>query len=276
MLVTGAGTLGQATARICAVRGLPCRLTRRDELDIADPNAVAALLDMVRPWAVLNTAGYARVDEAEREPDVCRRENVTGPALLAEACVNRGVPFVAFSSDLVFDGKKRTPYVESDPTGPLNVYGLSKVEAETHVLTVHPNALVLRTGALFGPWDSRNFLTVVLRELDAGRAIRAVTDQTVSPVYVPDLVNAALDLLIDGERGLWHIANDGAVTWYDFACMVTDLAGVARDRIVAATAADLALPARRPAYSVLGSERGWLLPRLDDAVARYVRERHDA
>lgn len=105
LLITGAtGTLGQAFERLCAVRGLACRLTRRTDLDIADAASVTAALDSVQPWAVINTAGYVRVDDAEREPEQCARENRDGPALMAAACAERGLPLVTFSSDLVFDG----------------------------------------------------------------------------------------------------------------------------------------------------------------------------
>ena len=126
----------------------------------------------------------------------------TGPAALADACARRGVPLLTFSSDLVFGGDRDVPFVESDPLRPLNVYGRSKAEAEARVLEALPSALVVRTSAFFGPWDEHNFVTIALRELAAGRPFVAAEDAVISPTYVPDLVNASLDLLIDGERGL--------------------------------------------------------------------------
>jgi dTDP-4-dehydrorhamnose reductase len=172
-----------------------------------------------------------RVDEAEAEPGRCRRENADGAAVLAMECAARGLPLVTFSSDLVFDGSKSAPYVESDPVAPLNAYGRSKAEAEAQVMDACPSALVVRTSAFFGPWDSHNFVshnvvTVALRELEAGRPFAAADDATVSPTYVPDLANACLDLLIDGERGIWHLANPGAITWADLARREAELAGV--------------------------------------------------
>ena len=274
LLITGAtGTLGRAFERLCAERGLACRLTRRTDLDIADAASVAAALDGVQPWAVINTAGYVRVDDAEREPDGCARENRDGPARLAAACAERGLPLVTFSSDLVFDGRKSAPYVESDPVSPLNVYGQTKAAGEAAVLAAHPGALVIRTSAFFGPWDEYNFVTVALRELGAGRPFIAADDTVISPTYVPDLVNASLDLLIDGERGLWHLANPGALTWLKLAREAAALAGVDSSSLAGRPTAALGLPAPRPLYSVLTSERGVLLPSLDDALARYLHQR---
>ncbi|HEX8243324.1 MAG TPA: family 1 glycosylhydrolase, partial [Longimicrobium sp.] len=129
LLIAGAaGTLGRAFARICRERGLAHVALRRGEMDVADPASVAAALGRHRPWAVVNAAGYVRVDDAEREPDACWRENVCGPAVLAAACAARDISLVTFSSDLVFDGAKGAPYVEEDPPNPLNVYGASKAE----------------------------------------------------------------------------------------------------------------------------------------------------
>src|SRR5919202_1239038 len=130
------------------------------------------------------------------------RANRDGAEMLASACADRGLPLVTFSSDLVFDGRRSTPYTEEDAPRPLNVYGRSKAEAERLVLAAHPGALVVRTSAFFGPWDDHNFVTLALRELAEGRRVEAPHDQVVSPTYVPHLVDATLDLLIDGEHGI--------------------------------------------------------------------------
>ena len=112
LLITGAtGTLGRAFAPLCDLRGLPYHLTTRGELDIAVMDSVTAALDDLHPWAVVNTSGYVRVDEAEREPERCRRENTERPATLAIACAARHIALLTFSSDLVFDGLRRAPYV---------------------------------------------------------------------------------------------------------------------------------------------------------------------
>jgi dTDP-4-dehydrorhamnose reductase len=273
LLITGAtGTLGRAFDRICDVRGLPRVVSTRAQMDIAAPASVGAFLDATQPWAVVNTAGYVRVDQAESEPDACARENSGGPATLARACAERGIPLVTFSSDLVFDGAKRRPYVESDPVAPLNVYGRTKAEAERLVLAAHPAALVIRTSAFFGPWDEHNFVTIALRELADGRPFAAADDAVIAPTYVPDLVHASLDLLLDGERGVWHLANPGAVTWYELACDAARLAGLDPGGIEPRPTAAFGWPAPRPRYSALGSERGWIMAPLEDALARYFEE----
>jgi dTDP-4-dehydrorhamnose reductase len=273
LVITGAtGTLGGAFARLCEVRGLSYHLLSRREMDIADERSVHEALREYEPWAVVNTAGYVRVDEAEREPEVCFRENRDGAASLAAACRESGTSLVTFSSDLVFDGAKKNPYIESDAVTPLNVYGRSKAEAEQRVLETHPAALVVRTSAFFGPWDEHNFITVALRTLAAGETFTAADDAVVSPTYVPDLVNASLDLLIDGESGIWHLANSGAITWADLACRAAEMAGLDANCVQGCPTQMMEWVARRPHYSVLGSERAPLLPSLDEALAKYLGE----
>jgi dTDP-4-dehydrorhamnose reductase len=270
ILITGAtGTLGRAFARDCETRGLAYRLLSRADLDIADPVSARAALDALQPWALVNTAGYVRVDDAEREPDRCFRENAEGVATLAAACAERGVKLLTFSSDLVFDGAQQAPYVETDRVAPLNVYGRSKAAAEGQALALDPTALVVRTSAFFGPWDDYNFVILALRVLAGGGVFVAADDYRVSPTYVPDLVAACLDLLLDDERGVWHLANEGSVTWAEFARQAAQVAGVHTGRVEGRPLATLGLTAPRPAYSVLGSARAWLMPPLDDSLRRY-------
>jgi dTDP-4-dehydrorhamnose reductase len=276
VLITGArGTLGRAFARACELRGLAHVALGRAELDVTDARAVDAALATHRAWAVVNCAGFVRVDDAEREREACWRENVTGPMSLARACAERGVQLATFSSDLVFGesvGEPR-PFVEHDPVAPRNVYGASKAEAEAGVLRLMPESLVVRTSAFFGPWDEWNFLTIALRELAAGRSFSALADVTVSPTYVPELADATLDLLVDGERGLWHLASAGALTWLDFARLGAERAGVDASRLVPLALEDARLAAVRPHWSVLGSARGPLLDAVENAICHYLAAR---
>jgi dTDP-4-dehydrorhamnose reductase len=273
LLIIGAnGTLGRAIARICAMRGLASIALTRAELDIANPAAVEERLARLRPWAVVNAAGYVRVDDAEREPERCMAENSAGPANLAAACAHHGAQLLTFSSDLVFDGAQSAPYTESDRASPLNVYGRSKAAAEQRVLDQLPAALVVRTSAFFGPWDEYNFVTLTLRALDRGERPAAVADEVVSPTYVPDLVQTSLDLLIDGERGIWHLANQGSVSWVELGRQAAALAGYDPEQVAAVSGASMRRPARRPRYSALGSERGLLLPPLEQALARFLSD----
>ena len=273
LLVTGAnGTLGRAFAHLCHLRGLPCLLLARADLDIADADAVEAAIARFKPWAVVNAAGFVRVDDAQTQPRQWR-ENVLGPAHLARACDGRGVKLLTFSSDQVFDGCIERPYVESDAPNPLNAYGEAKAHAEQRVLQHDPSALVVRTAALFGPWDRHNFLTVGLRAITEGRRWRAASDQVVSPTYVRDVVMCALDLLIDGERGIWHLANQGFASWADLAVMTARRCNLDVTLIDAVHGHELGQVAPRPPRVVLGSERGTVMPTLDDALDRYLAER---
>nr|WP_307722078.1 family 1 glycosylhydrolase [Pseudoduganella albidiflava] len=272
ILISGAtGTLGSAFARICEERNLAFKVLTRQEMDIADPASVDAAIRQHRPWAIINAGGYVRVHDAEKESDRCLRENAHGPVVLANACARHEIRLLSFSSDLVFDGSKGSAYVESDPVAPLNVYGQSKAEAERRVLAVNPDVLMVRTSAFFGPWDQHNFVTLALQALQEGRAFTAASDLVVSPTYVPDLVQTCLDLLIDNESGIWHLSNGEAVSWADLARRVCSLAGLDEALVDAQPATALEGQAPQPRYSALGSERGNLMPTLDDALQRYLK-----
>jgi dTDP-4-dehydrorhamnose reductase len=274
LLILGVkGTLGRAFAHICETRRIPFVALSRQDLDITNPGMVHDAVAHHRPWAVVNAAGYVRVDEAQSHPRACRRVNAVAPSILAAVCRKAHARLLTFSSDLVFNGETGRPYLETDKVAPMNVYGHTKAEAEHRVLALAPSALVVRTSAFFGPWDHHNFVTLVLDALIAGRTFRAAADVTVSPTYVPDLVNASLDLLIDGAAGLWHLATDGEVTWAGFAERAAQQAGLSPDRIERCSLEQLQLPAARPKYSVLGSVHGRLLPTLEESIARYVHAR---
>jgi dTDP-4-dehydrorhamnose reductase len=270
ILVTGGrGTLGSAFARVCRERGLEVRTLPRSILDIAEPAAVRETIETLRPWAVINAAGFVRVDDAETERALCYRTNTAGVSVLAAECARAGIPLVTFSSDLVFDGAKLAPYVESDPVAPLNTYGWSKAAAERAAFEAHDNVLLVRTSAFFGPWDEFNFISMALHTLARGLPFDADADAVVSPTYVPDLVSAALDLMLDGERGIWHLANRGEIAWSELAREVAARAGYSTE-LVRATSAPR--PARQPRYSVLGTERSSILPPLNDALDRWFSE----
>ena len=273
ILISGAnGTLGRAFARVCESRDLNYRLLSRAEMDISDARSIERALEVHQPWAIVNAAGYVRVDAAEQDVDRCFRENTLGPSTLAAACARHGLALVTFSSDLVFDGRQQAPYVETDGIAPLSVYGKSKAAAETLVLERHPQALVIRSSSFFGPWDEHNFITSALRALRGGEPFAAAHDMVVSPTYVPDLVNASLDLLIDREAGIWHLTNGEAVTWADLALRAAAVAEIDSSALQVCASDHLRLIARRPRYSALSSERSFAMPSLDDALGRYVGE----
>ena len=271
LLITGAtGTLGKAMARACEWRGIAYRLTRREDLDLADEASIGRVLDESGAWAVINAAGWVRVDDAEREAEACMAANATGAVRLARACRDRGLRMVGFSSDLVFDGRLKRPYVESDAPAPLNVYGASKARAEREILDLGGQPLMIRTAAFFSPYDPHNFAAHLVRTLVAGEPFEAAEDLVVSPTYVPDLVDATLDLLIDGETGLRHLANAGAISWADFARHIALALNLEVDLVRGRHSGEFDWPARRPKRAALATERGDVMPALDTAIARYA------
>lgn len=285
LLVVGAhGTLGSAFRRLACERGWLVVALSRADLDVTDAGAVEQALAMHRPWAVVNAAGWVRVDDAEHEREACLRANVHAAELLAKATAAHDVRFCTFSSDLVFgddppraqrSGSAR-PFVESDRPDPRNWYGHSKATAEQRVQEAHGNALIVRTSAFFGDWDDWNFVSRTLASLHRGDDVLAPDDAVVSPTYVTDLVHASLDLLVDDACGVWHLANVGACSWYELACEAAEQAGFdrsVRTRIAACGARDIGWTAPRPSYSALASERATLLPSLDDALQRHLRAR---
>jgi dTDP-4-dehydrorhamnose reductase len=177
---------------------------------------------------------------------------------------------VGFSSDLVFDGRLKRPYVESDPPAPLNVYGASKARAEREILDIGGRPLMIRTAAFFSPYDPHNFAAHLVRTLAAGEPFEAAEDLVVSPTYVPDLVDTTLDLLIDGETGLRHLANAGEVSWAEFARHLAIALNLDVDLVRGRRAAEFGWPANRPTHVPLATERGEVMPALDTAIARYA------
>ena len=274
LLIVGAGgTLGSAFKIICKERAIPYKALTRNELDITDKKAVEKALSDLNPWAVINASGYVRVDEAENEKDACFHINVSGAAFLAEVCQAFDIQYVSFSSDLVFDGRKKKPYLESDPVFPLNAYGKSKANAEKEVLKLNSKALMIRTSSFFGPWDKYNWIIMALEKVSSGATVVMSNDQIFTATYVPDLVHATLDLLIDKESGIWHITNPGEVTWVSIAKQAAEYVGLESEMIIGRKGVS---KIKKPSYSVLGTEKGIVLPKLESALKHFcdmVRKR---
>ena len=270
LIAGGTGALGSAVARACEMRGLRAVAVGRHQVDITSADGVLRALDQWRPWAVINAAGYSRVDDAETHRDACWGLNVTGAQQLAAGAAAFQARYVTVSTDFVFDGLKARAYVETDDTNPRNVYGASKRAAEEWILALFPDALIVRTAAFFGPLDRYSFLTRALREISAGREVVAAGDVVISPTYLPHLAEAVLDLLIDRERGIWHLANRGMVSWADFASLAAQLAGLDRSLIRRIRMVELGLSATRPPLSALESARGNIMPALELGVRDYL------
>jgi dTDP-4-dehydrorhamnose reductase len=236
VVVTGAGgQLGRALAEV-----FPEATTlSRAEWDVREPYQFADT-----PSLVLHAAAWTDVDGAEGDPESAHAVNVTG----TRNVVALGAPVVYYSTDYVFDGSKREPYLESDSTAPLGEYGWSKLEGERQVR----EGWIVRSSWLFGP-TGHNFLRTMLR-LGAERdEVAVVDDQRGSPTYVGHLAAATRELL-DRPGGVWHVGADGECSWADFAEAIFEEAGV-DCRVRRITTAEFPRPAKRPAYSVLRSER---------------------
>jgi dTDP-4-dehydrorhamnose reductase len=267
------GTLGQAFMRICERRSIPYIALSRQEMDISQTSDIEKAIAIYKPWAIVNASGYVKVDEAEANSNECFAINAIGPGLLAEACRRHGIRFMTFSSDLVFDGIKEMPYYETDFTNPLNIYGASKAEGERKVQAANNEGLIIRTSAFFGPWDRYNFVYNVLESLKKNDTVEMPNDVIVSPTYVPDLADASMDLFIDEETGIWHLTNEGMMTWSDFGGVVAERGGYEKSRLRSKPLIEMGWRAKRPLYSVLKSEKGIKLPALDHALVRYFEQR---
>jgi dTDP-4-dehydrorhamnose reductase len=270
VVILGAtGTLGRALARACRQRHLEHRLLARDACDLTSPASIAEMLDQLSPWAVINAAGWVRVDDAEANPRACATANTTGAVALAEACERRAIPCVSFSSDLVFGGEQAEWFTETDRPSPLNVYGHSKAAMEQGVLALGARHLVIRTAAFFSPHDVHNFAVAAMTRLHRAETFQA-SEHVVSPTYVPDLCDSTLDLLIDGEHGIWHLANTGAVSWHDFAVRLAEACDLDTRLITPASDIQLGWTATRPIRCALASNRGSPMPGLDHAIERFA------
>jgi dTDP-4-dehydrorhamnose reductase len=267
------GTLGNAFVRICQRRSIPFRAFSHTEVDITNEEQIEKVINECKPWAIINAAGYVKVDDAERESEICFTLNAKAPGSLATICKYHGIQLIIFSSDLVFDGEKQTPYVELDSVKPLNIYGDSKARGELLVQKNYPDSLIIRTSAFFGPWDRYNFAFNILNSLRQNNTCHVVNDVIVSPTYVPHLVDKTLDLLIDEEKGIWHLTNEGTLTWSDFAEEVALRGGYQRRNITPCLQKDMPWNAIRPAYSALQSDKGIKLPSLQHAIAQYFQEK---
>jgi dTDP-4-dehydrorhamnose reductase len=264
LLVFGAGGIvGRATVGEASRRGWPAVGLARAELDVTDAAAVGAALARHAPELVINAAGFTQVDRCESEPGRAFAVNATAVGELARACARAGARLVHLSTDYVFAGAGARPFREDDPTGPLSVYGASKLEGERRALAV-PGTLLVRTSWVFGRGGA-NFVDTIAGRLRRGESpLRVVADQVGCPTYAPFLAKALLDLGESRAAGTVHYRNRESVSWFDFArAIAAELRAVGalggldapETRIVPARSEEIVRPARRPAWSVLDVAR---------------------
>lgn len=224
------------------------------DLDLARAELVFDAIAAVRPSAVINCAAYTKVDAAEEHELEAYTVNATAVGEMARYAAEAGIPLLTFSTDYVFPGDATEPYVESSPTSPINAYGRTKLAGEHAALDACPHALVVRTSWVISG-THRNFVATILRLADERDVVHVVADQRGKPTIAADLAAASLHALEAGAGGVLHFANEGATTWFDLAREAVRLGGGDPQRIQPCGTADYPTPARRPGYSVLGSER---------------------
>jgi len=247
------GASGQLGSGFVRSLGDLCLPVTRNQLDLAETDAIWPWIVSAGPELVINCAAFTAVDAAESDPILAGRVNALAVQALAEASSRSGAGFVTFSTDYVFDGEKATEYVESDSPNPPNVYGRTKLEGERLALSAHPEALVVRTSwVMSGTHDS--FASRMLELISRG-PVRVVDDQHGHPTLVDDLVAGVLAAVRVGATGVLHLTNAGETTWFRLAREIAELAGLDAERVSPTSASEFPRPALRPLNSVLGSER---------------------
>ena len=253
ILLTGrTGQVGWELHRCLAPLG-EVLAPERAALDLARPDTVAAMVRSLRPDVIVNAAAYTAVDRAEGDPEACFTVNAGSVAVLAQEAARLGALLVHYSTDYVFDGAKRSPYVESDPTAPINTYGRSKLEGEQHIARSGCRSLILRTSWVYAMRGS-NFVLTMLRLARERPQLRVVNDQVGAPTWARDIAQATRVALSRPAplEGLFHVSSGGATTWFEFARRIFALSGLATP-VVPIPTSEYPTPAARPAYSVLDS-----------------------
>ncbi|HIK29154.1 MAG: dTDP-4-dehydrorhamnose reductase [Oscillatoriaceae bacterium SKW80] len=285
ILITGSnGQLGWELQRTLAPVENVIAVSRA-RLDLSQPASITQVVQEVKPNIIINAAAYTAVDKAESEPSVAYAVNATGVGVLAEIAQQLAIPLIHISTDYVFDGKNNLPYLETDATNPLGVYGKSKLAGEEAIRKVGGNFIIIRTAWLYGVGGKSNFVKTMLRLGSEREEVRVVTDQVGSPTWTGDLAAALAQLIANISpklEGTYHYTNSGVASWYDFAVAVFEEAQLLGfplkvKRVVPITTAQYPTPARRPAYSVLSCAKitaalGTYPPHWRQALRKMLQE----
>jgi dTDP-4-dehydrorhamnose reductase len=276
-----AGQLGIEIARVIEARGFETKRYDRAEVDVADARHVEEAIGGFDPAIVVNCAAYNQVDVAEAEPHLAYAANALGVRNLAVACRQNDAQLVHFSTDYVFDGSAGRPYVETDATHPLSAYAVSKLAGELYAQAYLDSPLIVRTSGVFGPaamhTNRGNFIELMLRLAKSGQPIRVVDDLIASPTYAPLLAERTIALALAGESGIFHIGGGTSISWFDYARLIFDIAGI-QPALNPTTEREYRTPARRPKFSALANarmERIGLtpMPPLRSALEMYFKAR---
>ncbi len=271
--ITGsAGLFGHGLVAAFRTRHEVFPLTRADG-DITDATAIYAALEKVQPDLIVHPAGIPDLDFCDADPPNAFRVNTQGTANVTDAARRLGAGLAHISTDAVFDGKKTTPYVESDPTGPITVYGQTKLEAEL-VAKAYSRSWIFRVPVLFGPGKA-NFVEKGLRKLTAGETYKVASDQMGSAFHTVDAGLKIMEIAESGRYGLYHLANQGACTRYELARAAAEMAGLDSGKIIGVPDAQMQRRVPRLKYSVLAMKAleaaGIAPPRpWQESLAEYV------
>ena len=263
ILVTGAnGQLGNEIRRLCRnFPGLEFIFTDVDMLDITNPDAVSVFMEASKPAIVVNCAAYTNVDGAEENVKNVRKINSLAPQVLAAACAMQDAFLIHISTDYVFDGEATKPYTEEDETNPISVYGNSKLEGEEKIKTVFDNYLIIRTSWMYSEFG-HNFVRSIIALAKERESLTIVNDQIGSPTYARDLANCIIDIIIKSILnpkaylpGIYHYANQGTCTWYDFAQEILNVTGIKGCQLIPVSTDQYPAVAKRPKFSVLDTTK---------------------
>jgi len=277
----GGGQLGVELCREFERRNWIVQRFDRHSLDVTDADRVEEAIARADAQVVLNAAAYNQVDIAEKEPIAAYQANALAVRNLALACRQTGAELVHYSTDYVFDGMKGSPYVETDTPHPLGAYAVSKLAGELYAQAYLSDALIIRTSGVFGPGGMftprGNFVELMLRMARANSPIRVVADHAASPTYAPAMASRTADLVSQNIRGLFHMGGGQAISWYDYAKLIFELAGL-KPSLTATDEREYRTAARRPKFSALSNskleEAGIAaMPPLRDAVKEYLAAR---
>ncbi|OPF19127.1 dTDP-4-dehydrorhamnose reductase [Microcystis aeruginosa KW] len=256
----------------------------REELDLTNSEKIGQLIREIHPDYLVNAAAYTAVDKAETEPDLAYSINATAPKIMAESAEKIQAKFLHISTDYVFDGRKNTPYLETDLTNPLGVYGQSKLRGEEEIKTVNSQAIILRTAWVYGSYGKSNFVKTMLRLGKEREELKVVVDQLGSPTWSKDIAAAITQLLIndDNPAGIYNFTNSGVASWFDLTKAIFEEAKISGiplkiQRVIPITTAEYPTPAVRPAYSVLSSQKisqqlGYIPPYWRDSLKAMLNQ----
>jgi dTDP-4-dehydrorhamnose reductase len=275
------GQLGVELMSVFQSRGYAVAGFDRKQADIVDATQVEQAFAAEKPDIVINAAAYNQVDLAEKESLAAMQANGLAVRNLAIACRDHSARLVHFSTDFVFDGTSRLPYVEDNATHPISAYAVSKLAGELYAQAYLADPLIIRTSGVFGPGGATtargNFVETMLRLATTGKPVRVVNDYIGSPTYSPDLAARTADLVDRGLTGVFHIGGGQAISWFDYAAMIFRAASLAPD-LTPVAGHEFPTPARRPKYSALSNAKMESfaiapMPPLETALKLYMEER---